>query len=183
MYLRIQNSVFHFQRLCPKSGYVVSLTYISPNNCLKLSGNYVYHLLWNYETAHFATHLVSQDCHKKDTVSSQRELTSSIANGDGRFPLWTRNLWFTHNIRGRVKNYPQCSYILCSWLHCWLGMMWYMWSTSLLLLWCRCDFDCRFMSWVLCHKLRRSIFHLHQRRAEGSDPIFMGWMCTRCRNA
>jgi hypothetical protein len=29
-------------------------------------------------------------------------------------------------LRGRVKNYPQCSYILCSWLHCWLGMMWYM---------------------------------------------------------
>jgi hypothetical protein len=51
------------------------------------------------------------------------------------------------NVRGRVKNYPQCSYILCSWLHCWLGMMWYMWSTCLLLLWCRCDLGSRFMSW------------------------------------
>jgi hypothetical protein len=85
-------------------------------------------------------------------------------------------------VRGRVKNYPQCSYILCSWLHCWLGMMRYLWSTCLLLLWCTCDPDSQFMSWVLCHKFGRSTFHLHQR-AEGGDPFFMGWRCTRCRNA
>jgi hypothetical protein len=86
-------------------------------------------------------------------------------------------------VRGRVKNYPQCRYMLCSWLHCWLGMMRYTWSTCLLLLWCRCDLDSQFMSWVLCHKLGPSTFHLHQRRTEGSDSFFMGWRCTRCQNA
>jgi hypothetical protein len=35
----------------------------------------------------------------------------------------------------------------------------------------------------LCHKLGWSTFHSHQRRAEGSDPFFMGWRCTRCQNA
>jgi hypothetical protein len=82
-----------------------------------------------------------------------------------------------------VKNYPQCRYMLCSWWHCWLGMMQYVWSACLLLLWCRCDLDSRFMSWVLCHKLGQSTFHLHQRRAEGSDTFFMGWRCTKCWNA
>jgi hypothetical protein len=62
--------------------------------------------------------------------------------------------------------------MLCSWLHCWLGMMRYVWSTCLQLLWCRCDFDSWLMSWVLCHKLGRSTFNLHQRGAEGSDPLF-----------
>jgi hypothetical protein len=88
-----------------------------------------------------------------------------------------------HTIRGRVKNYPQCRYMLCSWLHCWLGTMRNVWSTCLLLLWCRCDIGSPFLSWVLCHKLGRSTFHLHQRRAESSDPFFMGWKFSRCRNA
>jgi hypothetical protein len=79
---------------------------------------------------------------------------------------------FSPYIRGWVKNYPQCRYVLCSWLHCWLGMLRYVWSTCLLLLWCRCDLDSRFMSRVLCHKLGRSTFHLHQRREEGSDLFF-----------
>jgi hypothetical protein len=84
---------------------------------------------------------------------------------------------------GWVKNYPQCTYMLCSLLHCWLGMMQYMRSTFLLLLWCRCDLGSPFLPWVLCHKLGRSTFHLYQRRAEGSDPLFTGWKCTRCWNA
>jgi hypothetical protein len=55
----------------------------------------------------------------------------------------------TNQLRGRVKNYPQCSYILCSWLHCWLDMIRCLWSICLLLLWCRCDRGSRFvMSFV-----------------------------------
>jgi hypothetical protein len=51
-----------------------------------------------------------------------------------------------------VKNYPQCRYMFCSWLYCWLSMTTYTWSTLLLPLWCRCDLDSPFLSWVLCHK-------------------------------
>jgi hypothetical protein len=76
-------------------------------------------------------------------------------------------------IQGWVKNYPQCRYMLCSWVHCWLGMMWYMWSTCLQLFWCRCGLDSQFMSWVLCNKLWRYTFRLHQRRAEGRDPLWV----------
>jgi hypothetical protein len=71
----------------------------------------------------------------------------------------------------------------CAVGYTWLGMMRYVWSNCLLLLWCRCDLGSPFLSWVLCHKLGRSTFHLHQRTAEGSDPFFMGWRCTRCQNA
>ena len=70
-----------------------------------------------------------------------------------------------------VKNYPQCRYIFCIWLYCWLGMTRYTWSTPLLSLWCRCDLHSPFLSWVLCHKHGHSQFYLHQRRAEGSDPF------------
>jgi hypothetical protein len=47
----------------------------------------------------------------------------------------------------------------------------YVWSTCLLLLWCRCELASPFLSGVLCHKLGQSTFHLYQRRAEGSDPF------------
>ena len=70
-----------------------------------------------------------------------------------------------------VKNYPHFRYMFCSWLCCWLRMTKYTWSTALLPLWCRCDIDSTFLSWVLCHKHGHSQFHLHQRRAEGSDPF------------
>ena len=70
-----------------------------------------------------------------------------------------------------VKNYPHCRYMFCSWLYCWLGMTKYTRSTPLLPLWCRCDLDSPFLSWVFCHKHEHSQFHLHQRRAEGSDPF------------
>ena len=38
--------------------------------------------------------------------------------------------------------------MFCSWLYCWLGMTKYTWSTPLLPLWCRCDLDSPFLSWV-----------------------------------
>jgi len=77
------------------------------------------------------------------------------------------------NIRRWVKNYPHYRYMFCSWLCCRLGMTKYTWSTALLPLWCRCDLDSPFLSWVFffCHKHGHSQFHLHQRRAEGSDPF------------
>jgi len=71
-------------------------------------------------------------------------------------------------VRRWVKNYP---HYRCSCLYCWLGMTKYTWSTPLLPLWCRCDLDSPFLSWVFCHKHGHSQFHLHQRRAEGSDPF------------
>ena len=75
------------------------------------------------------------------------------------------------DVRRWVKNYPHYRYIFCSWLYCWLGMTKYTWSTPLLPLWCRCDLDGPFLSWVFCHKHGHSQFHLYQRRAEGSDPF------------
>jgi len=74
-------------------------------------------------------------------------------------------------LRMWVKNYLHCRYMFCSWLYCWLRMTRYTGSTPLLQLWCRCDLDSPFLSWVLCHKHGHSEFHLHQRRAEGSDPF------------
>jgi hypothetical protein len=50
-------------------------------------------------------------------------------------PVWHTTFY----VRRRVKNYRHCRYMFCNWLHCWLGMTWYAWSTSLLPLWCRCD--------------------------------------------
>jgi len=47
-----------------------------------------------------------------------------------------------------VKNYPHYRYMFCSWLYCWLGNTKYTWSSPLLPLWCRCDLDSRFLSWV-----------------------------------
>jgi len=73
-----------------------------------------------------------------------------------------------------VKNYPHYGYMFCSWLYCWFGMTRYTRSTPLLPLWCRCDLDSPFLSWVFCHKHGQSQFHLHQRRAEGSDPFLWG---------
>ena len=49
--------------------------------------------------------------------------------------------YITFYVRRRVKNYPPCRYMFCKWLHGWLGMTWYTWSTSLLPLWCRCGLD------------------------------------------
>jgi hypothetical protein len=63
--------------------------------------------------------------------------------------------------------------MLCSWLHWWLGMTRYMWSTCLLLLWCTCDLDSWLMSWGLCHKLGRSTFSFAPKRAEDSDLFFL----------
>jgi len=74
-------------------------------------------------------------------------------------------------IRRRVKNYPQYRCMFCSGLYCWLGMTKYTWSTPLLPLWCRHDLDSPFLSKVFCHKHGHSQFHLHQRRAEGSNPF------------
>jgi hypothetical protein len=74
-------------------------------------------------------------------------------------------------IRRWVKHYPHYRYMFCSWQYCWLGMTKYTWSTPLLPLWCRCDLDSPFLSWVFCHKHGHSQFNLHQRRAEGSDPF------------
>jgi hypothetical protein len=89
--------------------------------------------------------------------------------------LFSLNIVVFLDVRVCVKNYPQCRYMVCSWLKCWLGMMRYVWSTCLLPLWCRCDIGSLqvFLPWVLCHKLGRSTFHLQQRRAEGSDPFFL----------
>ena len=73
---------------------------------------------------------------------------------------------------GESKIIPHYRYMFCSWLYCWLGMTKYTWSAPLLPLWCRCDLDSPFLSWVFfCHKHGHSQFHLHQRRAEGSDPF------------
>jgi hypothetical protein len=55
-------------------------------------------------------------------------------------------------IRRWVKNYAHCGYMFCSWLYCWLGMTRYTWSNPFLPLWCRCDLDSPFLSWVFCHK-------------------------------
>jgi len=76
------------------------------------------------------------------------------------------------SVRRWVKNYPHCRYIFCSWLYCWLGMTRYTWSTPLLPLWYRRDLDSPFLSWILYHKHGHSQFHLHQRRADGTDPFF-----------
>jgi len=38
--------------------------------------------------------------------------------------------------------------MFCSWLYCWLVMTKYTWSATLLPLWCRCDLDSPFLSWV-----------------------------------
>jgi hypothetical protein len=51
-------------------------------------------------------------------------------------------------VRRWVKNYPHYRYMFCSWLYYWLGMTKYTWSTPLLPLWCRCDLDSPFLSWV-----------------------------------
>ena len=75
------------------------------------------------------------------------------------------------NIHRWVKNYLHLWYMFCSWLCCWFIMTKYTWSTPLLPLWCRCDLDCPFLSWVFCHKHGHSQFHLHQRKAEASDPF------------
>jgi hypothetical protein len=76
------------------------------------------------------------------------------------------------DLRRRVKYYPHYRYMFCSWLYCCLGMTKYTWSTPLLPLWWRCDLDSPFLSRVfICHKHGHSQFHLHQRRAEGSDPF------------
>jgi hypothetical protein len=52
------------------------------------------------------------------------------------------------NICRWVKNYPHYRYTFGSWLYCWLVMTKYTWSTPLLPLWCRCDLDSPFLSWV-----------------------------------
>ena len=74
-------------------------------------------------------------------------------------------------IRRWVKNYPHYRYMFCCWQYCWLVMTKYTWSTPLLPLWCGCDLDSPFLSWVFSHKHGHSQFHLHQRRAESSDPF------------
>jgi len=38
--------------------------------------------------------------------------------------------------------------MFCSWLYCWFVIIKYTWSTPLLPLWCRCDLDSPFLSWV-----------------------------------
>jgi hypothetical protein len=86
-------------------------------------------------------------------------------------------------LREWVKNYPQCRYMLCSWLHCWFGMVRYVWSTCLLLLWCRCELGSPFLSWVLCRNLDGPLFICTKEEQRAVIGFFMGWRCTRCRNA
>jgi len=59
---------------------------------------------------------------------------------------YTRNTLL--KVRRWVKNYSYYRYMFCSWLYCWLGMTKYTWSTPLLPLWCRCDLDSPFLTWV-----------------------------------
>jgi len=97
-------------------------------------------------------------------------------NGQGglsSLPLHSKHIFKSDRdiVRRWVKNYPHYRYMFCSWLYCWLSMTKYTWSTPLVLLWCRCDLDSPFLSWVFYHKHGHSQFHLHQRRAEGSDPF------------
>ena len=87
-------------------------------------------------------------------------------------PAWKEYCMEVHCFLLRwVRNYLHCRYMFCSWLHCWLSMTKHTWSTPLLPLWCRCDLDSPFLSWVFCHKHGHSQFYLYQRRAEGSDPF------------
>jgi len=84
------------------------------------------------------------------------------------------------HLRWWVKNYSHYRYMFCSWIYCWSGMTKYIWSTTLLPMWCRCDLDSPFLSWVFfAINMNTSNFICTK---DEQRSIFVGWRCTRCRN-